>query len=411
LEGRTLFLPNWDPLTVPILAAALGGAGVDARALEEDELTILEGARFNSGQCLPINAIVQSLVGHVRRHHLDPARTLLWIMEADWACNLHLFPHYMKSLLERYGQGMEKIGVYVGDLSHTEIAPRLAVDAYFAYMFGGLLRRLGCCIRPYETNPGQTDRTIDAAQAVLIDSFRRNRSREDALAEVIQMFSAIPRSEGQRPKVAIFGDFYVRDNAIMNQDLVRFIEAHGGEVVTTPFSEYLRITAAALFKRWKQEHNYLRLAKYRGLLVLIKMLERKFFTHYSELTELTGPVGQFRDPNPEQTLDHYNVRLQQHGESWDNLLKISHLVKVHPDLRLFVQTNPVFCCPSLVTEAMARRIEELTGVPVVTLTYDGTGSFKNDKIVPYLATLQVITLQEREAVTVPTEPGNLRASR
>ena len=62
-------------------------------------------------------------------------------------------------------------------------------------------------------------------------------------------------------------------------------------------------------------------------------------------------------------------------------------MKEYPDLRLFVQTNPAFCCPSLVTEAMSRRIEELTGIPVVTLTYDGTGSFKNERIVPYLAGL------------------------
>jgi hypothetical protein len=33
---------------------------------------------------------------------------------------------------------------------------------------------------------------------------------------------------------------------------------------------------------------------------------------------------------------------------------------------------------------MARHIERVTGVPVVTLTYDGTGSFQNDRILPYL---------------------------
>jgi hypothetical protein len=52
---------------------------------------------------------------------------------------------------------------------------------------------------------------------------------------------------------------------------------------------------------------------------------------------------------------------------------------------LFVQTNPAFCCPSIVTQAMSRKIEENTGVPVVSITYDGTGSFKNSKIIPYLA--------------------------
>ena len=37
-----------------------------------------------------------------------------------------------------------------------------------------------------------------------------------------------------------------------------------------------------------------------------------------------------------------------------------------------------------VTEAMADRIEEVTGVPVVTIVYDGTTAPKNDVLVPYL---------------------------
>ena len=38
----------------------------------------------------------------------------------------------------------------------------------------------------------------------------------------------------------------------------------------------------------------------------------------------------------------------------------------------------------IVTEAMSARIREITGVPVLSLTYDGTGGMKNDAILPYL---------------------------
>jgi hypothetical protein len=78
------------------------------------------------------------------------------------------------------------------------------------------------------------------------------------------------------------------------------------------------------------------------------------------------------------------VRIEHTGESLDNLLKVHYIKKHHPDVTLFVQASPAFCCPSLVTEAMARRIEDVTGVPVVPITYDGTGGRKNDIIIPYL---------------------------
>ena len=56
----------------------------------------------------------------------------------------------------------------------------------------------------------------------------------------------------------------------------------------------------------------------------------------------------------------------------------------YPDVSLFVQTNPSFCCAALVTEAMTRQIRKMTGVPIVTITYDGTSDRMNDAIVPYI---------------------------
>ena len=83
-------------------------------------------------------------------------------------------------------------------------------------------------------------------------------------------------------------------------------------------------------------------------------------------------------------LARFNVVSEQTGESMDNLLKVHYLKKHYPDLSLFVQASPALCCASLITEAMRERIEEVTGVPVVSVTYDGTGGMKNEVIIPYL---------------------------
>lgn len=61
-----------------------------------------------------------------------------------------------------------------------------------------------------------------------------------------------------------------------------------------------------------------------------------------------------------------------------------YLTKYYPDLTLFIQASPAFCCPSLVTEAMKKEIEKITSIPVVSITYDGTGGMKNESVVPYL---------------------------
>ena len=88
--------------------------------------------------------------------------------------------------------------------------------------------------------------------------------------------------------------------------------------------------------------------------------------------------------NPDEVFARFGLKLMHTGESMENILKTFYLVNKYPDLSLFVQTNPAYCCPSLVTEAMADRIEELTGIPVVTIEYDGTSGSKNDDVIPYL---------------------------
>jgi len=167
----------------------------------------------------------------------------------------------------------------------------------------------------------------------------------------------------------------------MNQDLIRFIERHGGEVVTTPYSEYARMIASPYFRKWFFEHKFFTLITSKALMASISGLERTLYRMFEPL--LKEPMATFDDP-PEAILAQYGVRIEHTGESLDNLLKVHYIKKHHPDVTLFVQASPAFCCPSLVTEAMARRIEEVTGVPVVPITYDGTGGRKNDVIIPYL---------------------------
>ena len=92
---------------------------------------------------------------------LDPEKTLLWMVSSQIACNIGLFPHHLKRLLHSYGKGMEKAGVYVGSMSFMDISLKLSINTYFAYMFGGFIRKIGCRIRPYEKKKGATDKILE----------------------------------------------------------------------------------------------------------------------------------------------------------------------------------------------------------------------------------------------------------
>ncbi len=386
LENKTLFFPAWDPLSLRLVAANLRREGIDARLLHDSPDTIRRSLRHNSGQCIPLNIVVQNFIEHIETHGLDPARCLLWMIPSSLACNLRMYPHFAHNLLAARGKGFEKAGIYLGSLSFVELSMRLPVATYLAFMLGGLIRNIGCKLRPLETEAGAVDAAIEKAVQLLESAFCGDGDKEDAVREAAAVIAAVPtrvgdRGKQPRPKVAVFGDLYSRDNDTLNQGLIHFIEAHGGEVVTLPYSSYVKMVAWPYMRKWFLEGEYLDALTTGATMAAVTLMERRYRHPLESLIDEPEPV--FNDP-PEQILRRYGLRLEHTGESMDNLLKVHYTQKYHPDVSLFVQASPAFCCPALITEAMALRIEQVTGVPVVSITYDGIGGNKNDVIVPYL---------------------------
>ena len=379
VRGKTLLLPTWDPLTTPLLAANLRGHGIDAVALRETSQSVQRSMRLNSGQCTPVSAIAQDAMDYVRDSGRPADSFVLWVGKGRWACGIPLYPGFIKSLFIQEGIG--GIGVYVSDITFFDIKPTATVGAYFAFQFGGWLRRIGCTIRPYEVHRGQTDELIARWSRRLERVFENRGNRLDALRRMIADFRAVPVRRTDRPKVAIIGDLYVRDNDVMNQNLIRTIEAAGGEALTTPYSDYVKIIASSHFDKLRRRNDLATTAKLRLIVGAIDRLERRYLR---EAEALVGPPAPWRSPGLERELSRFGMVIDHEGESYENALKIMHLLSRHDDIALFVQASPAFCCPSMVTEALAASIEQTTGVPFVTVTYDGTESDKNAAIVPYI---------------------------
>ncbi|MBN1199513.1 MAG: hypothetical protein JXA23_09195, partial [Bacteroidales bacterium] len=381
INGKTLLFPSWDNLVAPLLVANLKRSGIDARLLQSSELSIKKSMVYNTGQCLPVNIVAQDFIDYVEKNHLKPENTMLWMTKCYITCNLRLYPFYIKNFLEAYGHGFEHAAVYSGQLSHLEIAVGTSYYAYFAYLLGGLIRKLGCKIRPYEIHQGETDEVTGKSLLILEVAFLGKRQIDSTVKDVIRMFDRIERKIEKRPGVAIFGDLYVRDNDIMNQQLIRTIEACGGEVITTPYTDLVKINIENIIRRAMARGDYFESGLYRVMLASIKRMEDKY---YKLFEKYLGPKPVVNPLRLEKHLSKFNISPFHSGESFENILKIFYILENYPSISLFVQTNPAFCCPALVTEAMTQEIKRVTGIPVVTLTYDGTSENKNDIIIPYL---------------------------
>lgn len=382
IRDKTLLFPCFDPLCAKLLEAVLLKEGIDARMVPLAEKTIQKGLRTNRGQCIPVNLIAQSYMDYIEDNLLDPAQTAVWSFDSRRvACNIRMYPQMIKALMEQAGNGMEKVDAYIGNLSLSDISIAASVEAYFAYMFGGMLRRVGCKIRPYEKEKGITDRVLAESLNILYNTLLGGRSKDDDLARVIGLFRKIATNAGKRPQVAIFGDLYARDNDVFNQQLIHCIEEYGGEVITTPLNEFAKLIATPYIRRWFMEGEVISAIYAKTMVALVGQLEKSYYQMFHEFVD---EFALDTDIDYREIYDYFNVKPQHCGESADNLIKIAVLSRHYPDISLFVQTNPAFCAAGAITEAMAPRIEAYTGIPVVTLNYDGTGKNINQRIRPYI---------------------------
>jgi len=381
LKGKKLLMPTLGEFTSRLLEANLRRHGIEAHTLFDTEDSIKKSLISNTGQCLPLNIILQDAFDYLDKHQLDPSNTVIWMMESPIACNLGMFINYMSKQLKVRGEPYDKIRMYAGNISFADISINVSINSYLAYLFGGYLRKTECKLRPYELKKGETDKVVQKSMKLLYETFKNGTSKEEALKKVISWFRQIKISNKKKPKVAIFGDLYARDNDIFNQDLIRFIEKNGGEAITTPYSDYIKIVFSASNKRIINEGFYLKAAVRKMLISLATRVERKYLDLFNEI--LNEPKVELLN-SFEKKLNLVGLKTAHNGESIENVLKIFHLTEQYPDIALFVQTNPSYCCPSLITEAMASKLEKLSGVPIVTIEYDGTSAGKNEDIIPFL---------------------------
>ncbi|HLF35002.1 MAG TPA: acyl-CoA dehydratase activase, partial [Cyclobacteriaceae bacterium] len=257
IRQKVMLFPSWDTLVGPLLEAVLQHSGIDARLLRSSGESMQRSMSYNTGQCLPLNIIAQDAIDYIEASGLDPASVTLWLVKSNLSCNLGMFPYYVNKLLKNHGGGMEKVSVFLGDFIFYDVSLQTAINAYLAYMFGGYLRKIACRIRPYEKIKGTTDEVMQRSFSKLYEVFKHGKNKEEALEKIISDFECIEIEKKELIKVAIFGDLYVRDNDLMNQELIKTIEENGGEVITTPYSEYLKLVVDPMTERSYLEGRYL----------------------------------------------------------------------------------------------------------------------------------------------------------
>jgi predicted nucleotide-binding protein (sugar kinase/HSP70/actin superfamily) len=243
-----------------LVRAALAGLGYDMLPLDvPDTESLRYGKEFgNRAQCNPTYFTVGNLVKHLvhlRDHEGMPVdeiiRTRLFFTAgACGPCRFGTYvTEYRKALRDAGFDGFRVmlfqqqggLRQATGEDAGLELSPKFFITLLKALVAGDVVNLVGYRIRPYEIEPGSTDRALEDCKQILADAFTNRTSVLAALWRSRRRLAQVAVNRLQpKPKVSIIGEFWaMTTEGDGNYRLQRFLEQEGAEVDIQPLTNWL----------------------------------------------------------------------------------------------------------------------------------------------------------------------------
>lgn len=260
------------------IQAAFRGIGYKVRAMDVPDNDALQYGREygNRGQCNPTYFTVGNLVKYldglreqgmtseeIVKNHVfitagacGPCRFGTYVTEYRKALRDSGFDGFRVLLFQQTGGLKQATGDEVG----LKMDPQFFWGIVRAVLIGDALNVLGYRIRPYEVEPGSTDRAIERSKQVIADAFANNTSIVKALWFARRQLGAVKVDRTRvKPKVGIIGEFWaMTTEGDGNYGLQRFLEGEGAEV------DIQIVTAWLLYMIWQGRYDTQKRAELRG---------------------------------------------------------------------------------------------------------------------------------------------------
>jgi len=373
LRAKTVYFP---PMTdhAHVLAAAFRACGVEAEVLpESDNETVRIGREHSSGrECYPLALTTGDMIKATRRPGFVPEKSAFFMPAGKGPCRFGQYNRYHRQVLDKLKLGhVEVLSPMQDESVHKDV--RMLDKDFVLMAWRGvyavdMLQKALWEHRPHEQQKGQSDRVYLAALERIAKAVENRADLLPALRDVYEDFSGIRINERTKPVIGVVGEIYIRSNRFSNEDIVRQIEALGGEVWVAPISEwflYVNSTAKASAKMnrsWK---------------ALVKAYLIGRVQHKDELRLLSGFNGSLRslhEPSIDQTL-RTAAPYVHHSFEGEAVLSVGKAIDyINRGVSGIVNVMPFSCMPGTIATAVLKRVREDHGnIPLLNIAYEGQG--------------------------------------
>jgi predicted nucleotide-binding protein (sugar kinase/HSP70/actin superfamily) len=391
----------------------------------------------NNGQCNPTYFTVGNLVQFLQKKRDEEGvsaddladRYVFLTAGACGPCRFGMYEAEYRLALRNSGFDRFRVMLFQqsGGLSQSDAEQGLEMNLDFflgmlnAMMMGDLVNELAYQIRPYEVNPGETDRVLEESMDLLHETMRSRKNPgvegrleafldkmgaattadllmkfvgqlrttyyTDALEEVRRKFSQIPVDYTRcKPIVKITGEFWAQTTeGDGNFKMFPFLQNEGGEVLVEPIATWINYMVHQARQKirdreglagekpaaWRLDEKLRRNLDTRKRIARLNFVEMIFRREYDRMRTALGGTCHALADQPELTRaghPFYNSRAGG-GEGHLEVAKAIYYTN-HELAHMVLSVKPFGCMPSTQSDgaqsAVISQFKDLIYLPIET---------------------------------------------
>ena len=237
----TILVPNMLPVHLKLVTSVFELHGYHMVLLDNEGPGVVEaGLKYvHNDTCYPALLCIGQFIDALQSGRYDLDRTALIITQTGGGCRASNYIHLLRKALQKAGMGqVPVISLNPAGLEKNSgfvLTPTILLQALFMVLYADVLMCLKNQVEPYENEKGACAGLVDRWAEKLTEQFRRH-PRAAALnfrrnlRAIAGDFDRVPCTPGDKVKVGIVGEIYVKYSDTANNHLERFLLEQGCEV-------------------------------------------------------------------------------------------------------------------------------------------------------------------------------------
>ena len=403
LADKILLMPEMSHAGNRLIVATLRSFGINAQVMETYKGLKL-GKQYTSGkECFPCQVTLGDILYHLEQEQerlgdaFKPENYLYFMAESSGPCRFGMYNKLHRIVLDSM-DGFSKTRIAtascedsyaIGGLMEPELRAHFRRSVYVAIVIGDVIDRMLWHTRPYEKHHGQAEDHYQSSLEVMCHAMeihgRRKRFRQilNMLEEVLaKAHDIIDPNLPPRPLIGMVGEIYLRSHRQSNQDLIKLLESHGGEVVNASIAEWVNYVSYDNMQNALREVVFA--IRHRDLKTL-RQYFRDWLVNRTELSYQYLRMSQVYRRAKKHLPIHNDHKIAQIEKQLDNDRLFSFHVGTEAGLSIggalehclhgfngIVNVFPFTCMPSTMCSAILKPILDGMQIPYIDCAYDGT---------------------------------------